>query len=107
MAGHHLIPVQHAVGEHADGVLVMLLQLHAHERLQAQPDLTGFQPRAVAGDHPFVLQPLYAAQAGRWGQVHPGGELGIGGAAVLLDFSQQAQIRAVELRFPGHCCSAT
>jgi len=65
MAGHHFIPALHAVHEVADGGLVVLFQLHAHEGLQAQPQLARFQPRAIADDHALAFQPLQAAQAGR------------------------------------------
>jgi len=107
VAGHHLVPLHHAVGEHADGVLVVFLQLHADEGLQAQADLTRFKAGPIPGDHALAFQPLDPPQAGRRGQIHPGGELGVGGTPVLLDFSQQAQIRAVELGVSGHCCPAT
>jgi len=107
VAGHHLIPLHDAVGEHADGVLVVFLQLHADEGLQAQAQLARLQARAVADDHPFAFQPLQAPQAGRRRQVHPRRQLCVGGATITLDLGQQAYIRAIELDFSGHCCPAT
>jgi hypothetical protein len=85
----------------------VLLQLHAHEGLQAQAQLARLQARAIADDHALAFQPLQAAQAGRGRKIHPRRQFGVGGAPIPLDFSQQAYIRAIELDFSGHCCPAT
>ncbi len=106
MAGDDFVPFLHAGDEVLDAVGTVLLQLHPDEGLQAQAQRLRVQPGGVAGDHAGRFQPLDAAQAGRGRQVHPAGQLGVGGAAVLLQQGQQAQIGAVQLDGGGHCCLA-
>src|SRR5574344_1932448 len=88
MTGHHFIPQLHRIDEAGNRLAAMLGQLHAHEGLQAQADRPRLQPGDVATDDPVGFQPLHPAQAGRRRQVDPLGQLGIGGAAIALDFRQ-------------------
>ena len=89
-------------GEGVDALAASwLVQLHPHERLQAQAQPLRIDFGAVAGDHPVALQPLHPAQAGRRRQVHALGQLGVGQAAVALQLGEQRQVGAVERR-SGH-----
>ena len=90
-------------GEGGDREAVVAAQAHPHEGLQAQVQARRIDLGAVAADHPLALQPLHPAQAGRGRQVHALGQLGIGQAAVALQFGEHDDIGAVQ--FDGCHCS--
>src|SRR5690606_21837843 len=96
VAGGDFRPGVDVAGEGGDGFGGVPGRLHADEGLQAQADPLRVEFGAVAGDHPFALQPLQPAQAGRGRQVHALGQFGIGLAAGALEFGQQLQVDAIE-----------
>ena len=60
----------------------------------------------IGGGHNGLVNGAYLAKAGLRTLIVERRPI-VGGAAITLDLSQQAYIRAIELDFSGHCCSAT
>ena len=98
VAGHHLVPAAHGLGEARHAGAAVLLQLHAHEGLQAEADRSRVDARRVAADRAGLFQALQAAQAGGGRQVHPLGEFGIGQAPFALQGGEDAAVGAVPRR---------
>ena len=98
VAGDHFIPAVDVLDETLDRFRLVLAQLHTHESLQAQANRLRIDLRRVAGDDLVRFQPLQPAQARRWRQADPLGQLGIGDAALALQDGEQAQVGAVECR---------
>ena len=84
MAGDDLVPAVHSFDEAVQALLAVLFQLYADEGLQAQANPLGIDQGRIALDDTRGFQPLDPAQAGRRLQVHLGGDIGLGGAPVLL-----------------------
>ena len=77
----------------------MALDLDPHKDGEAEPDAVAPQHGAIGFDIAFVLQPLYAAQAGGGRQADALRELDIAQPAVRLERGDDSAVDRVEVAF--------
>ncbi len=96
VAGDDLRQAADGVLQHARGVGVVALGVHAHEGQNAQADLAAVDLGAVARDDAQFLQPPHAAPGGRRRQPDARCQVGVGLARVALELAQQRDVVAIE-----------